>query len=110
MRGCYVLALGMVLLIVGVGYGSYGLGAAGLGAVTLLCGAYVAFAARAALLWRRYLELVWWLPRAATSEGLLCQRPFEVQMALRNLGPLDLGIGDVRVFGSRCISVESKLL
>jgi uncharacterized protein (DUF58 family) len=104
-----VLALAVVLLIVGVGYGSWGLSAAGLFTVTLLFGAYVAFAARAALLWRRYLELVWWLPRAATSEGLLCQRPFEVQMALRNLGPLDLGIGEVRIFSSRCISVESQL-
>jgi len=108
-RGCYVLALAVVLLIVGVGYASWGLSAAGLGTVTLIFAAYVAFSARVGLLWRRYLELVWWLPRAATSEGLVAQRPFDVQVALRNLGPLDLGLGEVRVFGSRCLSVESRL-
>ena len=108
-RGCYVLALGVMLLIVGVGDSNWGLAAAGLFTVTLLFAAYVGFAARAALLWRRYLELVWWLPRAASSEGLLCQRPFEVQMALRNLAPLDLGLGEVRIFSSRCIAVESQL-
>ncbi len=109
-RGCYVLALGMVLLIVGVGCANYGLCAAGFCAVTLLFAAYVEFAGRAALLWRRYLELVWWLPRAASREGLIAQRPFEVQVALRNLSPLNLGFGEVRVFGSRCLLVESVLL
>lgn len=108
-RGCYVLALSVVLLIVGVGYASWGLSAAGLGTVTMIFAAYVAFASRVGLLWRRYLELVWWLPRAATSEGLVAQRPFDVQVALRNLGPIDLGLAEVRVFGSRCITVESRL-
>lgn len=108
-RGCYLLALGVVLLILGVGYANYAFAAAGLSTVTLLFAAWVSFAARAALLFRRYLELVWWLPRAASNEGLIAHRPFEVQLALRNLGPLDLGIGEVRVLSSRCISVDSKL-
>jgi len=108
-RGCYVLALGLVLLIVGVGYASWGLSAAGLGTLALLFAAWIGFAGRVALLWRRYLELVWWLPRAASSEGLVCHRPFEVQVALRNLSPLYLGVCEVRMFSSRCITIESQL-
>src|SRR5262249_50228196 len=109
-RGCYLLALGVVVLIVGVGCANWGLSAAGMLIIGLLFVAYIGAAARAALIWRRYLELGWWLPRAASSEGLLAQRPFEVQMALRNVSSLDLGIAEVRVFGSRCIAVEGGLL
>ena len=96
LRGCYVLALCLVLLIVGVGCGSWPLAAAGLGTTTLLLTSYLGFAASAALLWRRHLELVWWLPRSASSEGLVAQRPFTVQVTLRNVSPVHLGLGELR--------------
>jgi uncharacterized protein (DUF58 family) len=108
-RGAYVLALAIVLLILGVGYGSFSLALTGLGCITLLFCAYVSFASRVALLWRRYLELVWWLPRAASNEGLIAHRTFEVQVALRNLGPIALGHAELRVFCSRCIVVARPL-
>lgn len=108
-RGCYLLSLCLVLLIVGVGCGSWPLAAAGLGTMTLLLGSYLEFAASAALLWRRHLELVWWLPRSASSEGLVAQRPFTVQVTLRNVSPLHLGLAELRVFGSRCLEVRSLL-
>jgi uncharacterized protein (DUF58 family) len=108
-RACYVLALALVLLIVGAGTSSVGLAAAGLTVVALLCVGYVACAARAALLWRRYLELVWWLPRSASAEGLVAHRPFEVQVTLRNLSPLSLGLGELRVFASRPVEVDTVL-
>lgn len=108
-RGAYVLALAIVLLILGVGYGSFSLALTGLGCITLLFCAYLSFASRVALLWRRYLELVWWLPRAASNEGLIAHRTFEVQVALRNLGPIALGHAELRVFCSRCIVVARPL-
>jgi uncharacterized protein (DUF58 family) len=108
-RGCYVLSLCLVLLIVGVGCGSWPLAAAGLAVTTLLLCSYLEFAASAALLWRRHLELVWWLPRSASSEGLLAQRPFTVQVTLRNVSPVHLGLAELRVFGSRCLEVRSLL-
>lgn len=108
-RACYVLALALVLLIVGAGCGSASLAAAGLAVVTLLCCVYVSFAARVALLWRRHLELVWWLPRSASSEGLVAHRPFEVQVTLRNLSPLSMGLCELRVFGSRPVEIETTL-
>lgn len=108
-RGAYVLALAIVLLILGVGYGSFSLALSGLGCITLLFCAYLSFASRVALLWRRYLELVWWLPRAASNEGLIAHRTFEVQVALRNLGPMALGHAELRVFCSRCIVVARPL-
>lgn len=109
-RGCYVLALSLVLLIVGVGYGSGVTAAAGLGASGFLLFSYVSFLGRASLMWRRHVELLWWLPRAAGAEGLVAHRPFEVLVTLRNLSPLDLGIAELRVFGSRCVEVEGALL
>ena len=108
-RGCYVLSLCLVLLIVGVGCGSWPLAAAGLAVTTLLLTSYLGFAASAALLWRRHLELVWWLPRSASSEGLVAQRPFTVQVTLRNVSPVHLGLGELRVFGSRCLEVSGHL-
>ncbi len=108
-RGCYVLSLCLVLLIVGVGCGSWPLAAGGLVTTTLLLGSYLSFTASAALLWRRHLELVWWLPRSASSEGLVAQRPFTVQVTLRNVSPVHLGLGELRVFGSRCLEVSSHL-
>lgn len=108
-RGCYVLSLCLVLLIVGVGCGSWPLAAAGLCTTTLLLTSYLGFAASAALLWRRHLELVWWLPRSASSEGLVAQRPFTVQVTLRNVSPVHLGLGELRVFGSRCLEVSGHL-
>jgi uncharacterized protein (DUF58 family) len=107
LRGCYLLALCLVLLIVGVGSSSWPISAAGLSVISLLFGAYVSFAARVALLWRRNLELAWWLPRAASSEGLVAQRPFSVQVTLRNLGRLHLGLAELQVLGSRCLQVLS---
>ena len=109
-RGAYVLALGLVFLILGVGYGTFGLALAGLSTITFLFCGYLAFASRVALVWRRYLELVWWLPRAASNEGLLAHRSFEVQVTLRNLGPIALGHAEVRVFCSRCIVVARRLV
>ena len=108
-RGCYVLALCLVLLIVGVGCGSWPLAAAGLSITTLLLCSYIGFAASASLLWRRHLELVWWLPRSASSEGLIAHRPFTVQVTLRNVSPVNLGLAELRVFGSRCLQVDSRL-
>lgn len=109
-RACYVLALALVLLIVGAGCGSVGLAAAGLAVIVLLCVGYVSLAARAALLWRRQLELVWWLPRSASSEGLVAHRAFEVQVTLRNLSPLSMGLCELRVFASRPVEVETVLV
>jgi uncharacterized protein (DUF58 family) len=108
-RGAYLLSLAIVLLILGVGYGSWALSLTGLGCITLLFCTYLLFAMRVALLWRRYLELVWWLPRAAANEGLIAHRTFEVQVALRNLSPLSLGFAELRVFCSRCIVVARPL-
>ncbi len=108
-RGAYVLSLAIVLLILGVGYGSWTLSLTGLCCVTLLFTSYLLFAMRVALLWRRYLELVWWLPRAAANEGLIAHRTFEVQVALRNLSPLSLGFAELRVFCSRCVVVSRTL-
>lgn len=108
-RGAYVLALSIVLLILGVGYGSFSLALTGLCCITLLFCTYLSFASRVALLWRRYLELVWWLPRAASNEGLVAHRSFFVQVALRNLGPIALGHAELRVFCSRCIIVARPL-
>lgn len=108
-RGAFVLSLAIVLLILGVGYGSWVLSLTGLCCVTLLFCTYLLFAMRVALLWRRYLELVWWLPRAAANEGLIAHRTFEVQVALRNLSPLSLGYAELRVFCSRCITVARPL-
>jgi len=108
-RGAYVLSLAIVLLILGVGYGSWALSLTGLCCITLLFCTYLLFAMRVALLWRRYLELVWWLPRAAANEGLIAHRTFEVQVALRNLSPLALGFAELRVFCPRCIVVARPL-
>ena len=108
-RGAYVLSLSIVLLILGVGYGSWALSLTGLCCITLLFCTYLLFAMRVSLLWRRYLELVWWLPRAAANEGLIAHRTFEVQVALRNLSPLSLGFAELRVFCSRCIVVARPL-
>jgi uncharacterized protein (DUF58 family) len=105
-RGASVFALGVLLLILAVGQGSLLLAAAGLFSIALLLAAYLAFAARVALVWRRQIELVWWLPRAASNEGLVAGRPFEAQLGLSNHTPLDLGQGSVSLFGSRAISVE----
>lgn len=104
-RGCYVLCLGLLLLILGVGYGSVLLSAAGLVALVFLSAAFVAFSLRVALLWQRSLELVWWLPRATSAEGLIAQRPFEIHVTLRNRGPLRLGRCTLRPIASRCIEI-----
>jgi uncharacterized protein (DUF58 family) len=108
-RGCYVLALCLVLLIVGVGCGSWSLAAMALAVHALLLTSYLGFAGNTALLWRRHLELVWWLPRSASSEGLVALRPFAVQVTLRNISPVHLGFAELRVFASRCVEWHSQL-
>ncbi|HNI59547.1 MAG TPA: hypothetical protein PKW11_06370, partial [Pseudomonadota bacterium] len=80
--GGSLLSLGLILLVLGVAVGKWTISALGFASLSLLCASYVSFALRVSLLWRRHIELLWWLPRAATSEGLVAGRPVEVQLSL----------------------------
>ncbi len=110
-RGRIWLSLSLVLLILGVGSGSSSLAALGLCVLSGLLALYVHFFPTAILVWRRYLELLWWVPRQAgakgaqSSFGLVAHRPFPLKLTLRNLSPLALGLAEVRVFASRCVEV-----
>lgn len=108
-NGGYLLSVGLFLLVLGVAVGQWSVSALGLTALSLLCASYVGFALRVSLLWRRHLELLWWLPRAATSEGLVALRPVGVQLTLRNLSPLKLRVSELRIFGSRCVLSRSRI-
>ena len=107
--GGYLLSVGLLLLVLGVAVGQWSVSALGLSALALLCASYVGFALRVSLLWRRHLELLWWLPKAASSEGLVAHRPVEVQLTLRNLSPLRLSVSELRIFASRCVVSRSKV-
>ena len=108
-NGGYLLSIGLFMLVLGVAVGQWSISALGLTSLTLLCASYVGFALRVSLLWRRHLELLWWLPRAATSEGLVALRPVGVQLTLRNLSPLKLWVSELRIFGSRCVLPRSRI-
>ena len=108
-NGGYLLSVGLCLLVLGVAVGQWSISALGMASLSLLCAGYVGFALRVSLLWRRHLELLWWLPRAATSEGLVAQRPVEVQLTLRNLSPLRLRVSELRLFGSRCVLPRNQI-
>lgn len=105
--GC-LLSLGLILLVLGVAVGKWTITALGFATLSLLCASYVTFALRVSLLWRRHIELLWWLPRAATSEGLVAGRPVEVQLTLRNLSPLTMRVTELRIFCSRCIHPQMQ--
>ena len=106
--GGSLMSLGLILLVLGVAVGKWSIAALGFASLSLLCASYVTFAWRVSLLWRRHLELLWWLPRAATSEGLVAGRPVEVQLTLRNLSPLRMRVTELRIFCSRCIHPQTS--
>lgn len=103
------LTLAMVLLIIGGGTGSWMLAACGFTVLGALLTLYLRFMPIAVVVWRRYLELVWWVerPPGGGTTGLLAQRPFSLQVALRNLGPIPLGRAELRLLRSSCIDVSA---
>ena len=62
-RGRLWLILSLVLLILGAGSGAAAPAALGLCALGGLLSLYLLFFPTAILVWRRYLELLWWVPR-----------------------------------------------
>src|ERR1044071_4755387 len=96
------LTLAMVLLIIGGGTGSWMLSACGLLVLAALLTLYLSFMPIAVVVWRRYLELVWWVERPEGAGGLIAQRPFSLHVTLRNLGPLPLGRAELRLLRSSC--------
>lgn len=113
--GRHWLTLALLLLLLGTGLGNWLLAALGVCALGALLCLYLGFFPTAILIWRRYLELVWWLPRPAsggnaeTAAGLIAHRPFTLKLALRNLSPLSLGFATLRVFASRCVVPTAPL-
>lgn len=111
-RGRLLLTLAMVLLIVGTGSGNWMLAVFGVLVTGALLSLYLRFFPTAVLVWRRYLELLWWLPRPHAhggADGLVAGRPFPLQVTLRNLGPRHLGSAGLRVFASRSVAVTRPL-
>ena len=102
-NGGALLSVGVLLLALGVAVEKWTVSAVGFASLALLCASYVGFALRVSLLWRRHVEILWWLPRAATSEGLLAGRPIEVSLALRNLSHLSLRVSEIKLFCSRSL-------
>src|SRR3954451_12655150 len=102
------LTLSMVLLIIGGGTGSWMLSACGLVVLAALLALYLRFMPVAVVVWRRYLELVWWVERPSGG-GLVAQRPFSLHATLRTLGPLPLGRAELRLLRSSCIDVSRPL-
>lgn len=101
--GGFLFSVGLLLLLLGVVVGKWTIAALGFVALVGLCAGYVGFALQVSMVWRRHIELVWWLPRAAHNEGFVAGRPVEARLTLRNLSFLPLRMHDLRISSSRSV-------
>lgn len=106
--GKSVLASAGVFVLAGVIVRSWPLVSIGGVALVLLLAAMVLFYPRTILLGRRQLEVAWWIPPAETAGGALrVERPFRLQIFLRNRSPYHLGRAEVGVLRAAPVDLLS---
>jgi uncharacterized protein (DUF58 family) len=108
-RGLLLIGSGAALVGLGVAAAAWPLLALGFLEVSAVLCLYILFIPRAVLLRRKQLELAWWVRLGeATGGALVVDRPFALQILLRNHTRYRLLLAKMRILASSALEIEDQ--